>query len=73
MVLNCVVRLYGLDGIVRHSPVLAACRISRIALDYIWRPRLHLGIAFYLESGPKTPFFRATLRARHSRGRTNHY
>src|SRR6516162_2000893 len=41
MALNFVVRLYGLDGLVRHSPVLGACRISRIAVDCIWRSRLH--------------------------------
>jgi hemolysin III len=48
MALHFVVRLYGLDGLVRHSPILAACRIPRIALDHIWRLAYTSGIAFYL-------------------------
>jgi len=48
--------LYGLDGLVRHSPILAACRIPRIALDYIWRPRLHLRNRVLLgEASPVQP------------------
>ena len=56
MALHFVVRLYGLDGLVRHSPILAACRIPRIALDYIWRPRLHLRNRVLLgEASPVQP------------------
>jgi hypothetical protein len=63
--LNFVVRLYGLDGIVRHSPILAACRIPRIALDYIWRPRLHLRNRVLLgEASPIQPLDLAPFRKR---------
>src|SRR5215510_11472556 len=54
--LNFVVRLYGLDGIVRHSSILAACRIPRIAMDYIWMPCLNLGSRVLLgETSPIQP------------------
>jgi hypothetical protein len=63
--LNFVVRLYGLDGIVRHSPILAARRIPRIALDYIWRPCLHLrNRVLHGEASSIQPLDLAPLRER---------
>src|SRR6516162_1033209 len=63
--LNFVVHLYGLDCIVRHSPILAACRIPRIVLDYIWRPCLHLRSRVLLgEASPIQPFDLAPFRER---------
>ena len=65
MALHFVVRLYGLDGLVRHSPILAACRIPRIALDHIWRPRLHLRNRVLLgEASPVQPLDLAPFRER---------
>ena len=65
MALHFVVRLYGLDGIVRHSPILAAGRIPRIALDHIWRPRLHLRNRVLLgEASPIQPLDLAPFRER---------
>src|SRR5262249_4253267 len=63
--LNFVVRLYGLDCIVGHSPILAACRIPGFAVDYIWRACLHLRNRVLLgEASPVQPLDLAPFRER---------